>query len=108
MKNTLLLLFLSVVGLSISSCEKCYKCNNWCRVCYDNTHNDTVLTIQVCSDVFGEDFFNEYVDSLTSPSLGWICKDTATTKVEKFCGSKTNNTIQLLNRKDAGWRCVPE
>ncbi|MBP7389838.1 MAG: hypothetical protein KA841_05500 [Chitinophagales bacterium] len=108
MKNKMLGLFAIVILLSISSCEKCYKCNNWCRVCYDNTHVDTVLTIQVCSDILGETYFNEYIDSLTSPGLGWVCSDTSVSKTEKFCGTKTNNTIELLNRKDAGWRCAPE
>lgn len=108
MKNILVIVLLSSVLLYTASCEKCYKCANWCKVCYDNTHNDTVLSIRVCSDILGEQFFDEYIDSITAPGLGWVCFDTTGTKNEKFCGTKSNNTIELLNRKDAGWRCAPE
>lgn len=108
MKDVLFKAICLALLLGFSSCEKCYKCANWCKVCYDNTHNDTVLTIRVCSDILGEQYFDEYIDSITAPGLGWVCYDTTGTKNEKFCGTKSNNTIELLNRKGAGWRCSPE
>lgn len=93
--------------LVLNSCEKCYRCHNECKVCYEQ-HQDTTLTIAVCSDVFGEEYFNEYVDSLISPSLGWVCFDTMSTRNERFCGTKSGNNTLLLNKKSQGFICAPE
>ena len=110
MKNTSLFL-LCVLLLTVSSCAKCYKCHNLCRACYE-THStatgDTTLTIIVRSDVLGAKYFIEYTDSLTSPSLGWVCHDTASNYQDRFCESQSQNAINLINKKDAGLVCAPE
>jgi hypothetical protein len=107
MKNLLLTAFTALVLWCFSSCEKCYRCHNVCKVCYEQ-HQDTTLTISVCSDVFGEEYYNEYLDSLTSPSLGWTCSDTASSKNERFCGTASINNSKLLNKKAQGLICTPE
>lgn len=110
MKNILLLIFACAM-LAIGSCAKCYKCHNLCKVCYEHHQlntNDTVLTIIVRSDVLGHDYFMEYTDSLTSPSLGWVCHDTISNFQEKFCHSESENAIALINKRDAGMVCEPE
>jgi hypothetical protein len=53
-------------------------------------------------------YYNEYIDSLSSPSLGWTCTDAASNAQNNFCGSKTENIINLINRKNAGWICAGE
>src|SRR4051812_6275971 len=108
MKNILLFLF-SLSILTISSCSKCYKCHNLCKVCYEHhlsSAGDTTLTILVRSDLLGEKYYNEYIDSLTSPSLGWTCHDTASNYQEKFCGG--HNSAALLNKKEGGLICAGE
>lgn len=106
MKNVILTLF--VVLLAIGGCkEKCYNCHNLCKVCYEQ-HVDTVLKQVVCSDILSEQYFQEYIDSLTAPGLGWVCKDTAFTRSQKFCGTTSQNNGNLLNKKTQGWVCAPE
>lgn len=102
-KIFLLLLPVSLIT-AFSSCEKCYQCHNYCKVCHE-VHTDTTLTIVVKSDVLTETYFNEYIDSLNS--LGWTCADTSSTKTESFCGSNAQNSGQLLTREDNGWICAP-
>jgi len=103
------LLFTATLALlSITSCkEKCYRCLNYCKVCTE-TRIDTTLTITVCSDILTEQYFIEYIDSLTSPSLGWTCTDAQPTRSEQFCGNSSNNNAKLLLKKEAGWRCMAE
>jgi hypothetical protein len=107
MKNAFALLFVATAVMYISSCAKCYKCHNECKVCYKQ-RPDTVLTISVCSDKLTAKYYTEYIDSLTSPSLGWVCNDTGSTYAEKFCQSQTQNLVNLINKKDAGLICAPE
>ncbi len=110
MKNIFLFLFSALI-ITISSCEKCYKCHNLCRVCYEHHQlntNDTVLTIIVRSDVLGQKYFLEYTDSLTAPSLGWVCHDTSSNYQERFCEGQSKSAIDLINKKDAGLVCAPE
>ena len=111
MKKNILLTCTTLLLLTIASCEKCYKCHNVCKVCYEKHQidtQDTTLTITVCSNNLSEKYYNEYVDSLTSPSLGWVCHDTASTYNERFCGTKSGNNVALLNKKDAGMICASE
>jgi hypothetical protein len=107
MKNGFFTLFIFNLLLVFNSCEKCYRCHNVCKVCREQ-HQDTTLTITVCSNTFGADYYNEYIDSLTSPSLGWVCADTASNYNERFCGTKSGNNSQLLNKKSNGLICSPE
>jgi hypothetical protein len=106
MKNALLIAVLCTLVLFINSCEKCYKCHNICKTCTEQ-HTDTVLTAQVCSDVFGEIYFNQYLDSLQN-ELGYTCADAPATVNEDFCGSKTGNQLELISRKDGGYVCTPK
>jgi hypothetical protein len=108
MKNATILLFIIAgLGLLLPSCKKCYECHNICTVCTEQ-HQDTTLTATICSDVFGEKYYNEYIDSLTSPSLGWHCQSANSTYHEEFCGNKSNNAVDLINKKDAGLICAPK
>jgi hypothetical protein len=103
-----LLLACVALPLLLAGCkEKCYKCVNYCVSC-QYSYPDTTLTALVCSDVLGEEYFIEYVDSLQSPGLGWTCTDANPTRSDKFCGTQTQNNTELLQRKDQGWRCAPE
>ncbi|HRG88480.1 MAG TPA: hypothetical protein PLW44_05625 [Chitinophagales bacterium] len=108
MKN-ICLLFLFAMVVTVSACKKCYTCHNLCKVCYE-THlangGDTVLKIIVRSDLLGEKYYNEYIDSLTSPSLGWTCNDTASNYTEEFCGQSSFNNTKLINKRDGGLVCA--
>lgn len=99
-----------ILLLCFSSCEKCYNCHNLCKTCTYTyaPPTDTTLTLTVCSDKLSMEYYKEYVDSLTSPSLGWVCTDAASTHNDHFCGSKTDNIVNLINKKDAGWICAGE
>ncbi|MFN8298869.1 MAG: hypothetical protein U0T75_07170 [Chitinophagales bacterium] len=105
MKNVLPAFIVISFALLFSGCEKCYTCHNYCKVCRE-VHTDTTLTIIVQSDVFTEQYFTEYLDSLNS--LGWTCGDTSSTKSQEFCGTKSQNDQKLINKKEAGWICAPE
>lgn len=107
MKNKLAFVFVACMLLLFSACEKCYRCHNVCKVCTEQ-HQDTTLTITVCSNTFGEEYYNEYLDSLTSPALGWACSDTASNYNERFCGNASGNNSQLINKKANGLICAPE
>lgn len=107
MKNALLGVMATFGFLFFNSCEKCYRCHNICQVCQEQ-HEDTTLTITVCSDVFGEAYYQEYIDSLTSPALGWTCTDAGSNRTTRFCGTKSGNNTQLLNKKSQGLICAPE
>lgn len=105
MKNVCALIVVVLVGICFASCKKCYKCHNLCQVCSKQRY-DTTLTVQVCSDKFGEQYYNEYLDSLTSPSLGWTCRDAASNFESQFCESQAQ--ADLSNKKAAGLVCSPE
>jgi hypothetical protein len=106
MKNVFAFGFIATL-IIFCSCSKCYKCHNLCKTCQQH-YVDTTLTIQVCSDKLGEKYYNEYIDSLTSPSLAWTCADAASNYTESFCGTQSGNNVKLLNKKDAGLVCAPE
>lgn len=111
MKNFLPVIFIALILATASSCQKCYKCHNICKVCYEHHQlntADTTLTIVVSSNLLSEKYFVEYIDSLTSPSLGWVCHDTASTYNERFCESQSKSAIELINKKDAGLVCNAE
>ncbi len=110
MKKIFAAIFSLVLLLAFSGCEKCYKCHNLCKTCtytYTN-YTDTTLTIKVCSEKLSAQYYNEYIDSLQSPSLGWVCTDAASNNSLHFCGSKTANIVNLMSKKDAGWVCAGE
>ena len=96
-----------IVLVSFNACQNCYKFHNLCKTC-QYAYLDTMLTILICSDNLSEKYYEEYIDSLTSPSLGWTCTDAASTYSERFCGSESNNAINLINKKDGGLVCTPE
>lgn len=104
MRNIFRIAIAALVVFNLYGCEKCYQCHNYCKVCRE-VHQDTTLTIIVKSDVFTEQYFVEYLDSLNS--LGWTCNDTSSTKQETFCGTNSQNNGELLTRKENGWICAP-
>ncbi len=110
MKKIVVACFVLCALICFSSCEKCYRCHNLCKTCtytYTN-YTDTTLTITVCSDKLSMKYYDEYVDSITAPSLGWVCTDAASNHNEQFCGTASANNVQLINKKDAGLVCAAE
>ena len=111
MKNIFIIVLCNVVLFAASSCEKCFNCHNQCKVCYEHHslgNTDTTLTITVCSNTFGREYFVEYLDSLTSPSLGWVCNDTASNYTENFCTGTMKKTYELVVKSDEGLICNEE
>ncbi|MCS6934003.1 MAG: hypothetical protein NZM35_02485 [Chitinophagales bacterium] len=107
MNNVIRIAFVVFI-IALCACkEKCYQCHNICKICYES-RVDTVLTQVVCSDVLSEQYFQQYIDSLTAPQLGWVCKDTSFTRTDRFCGNSSQNNSRLLNKKRQGWVCVSE
>jgi len=99
MKRNLLVVFTFLLMAS-SSCKKCYTCENSCKKCHDNN-----FKILVCSDVLGKKYYNLYIDSLTSPLLGWTCTDTAPTKSEELCADKSKTNNKVFAKEEAGYSC---
>ncbi len=111
MKTYAIIVLCSSMLLSMNSCEKCFTCHNQCKVCYERHtlgNSDTTLTIIVSSNTFGKEYFVEYIDSLTSPSLGWVCNDTASNYTENFCTGTMKKTYELVAKSDAGLICNEE
>ena len=107
MKNVIGFLVIVVIVCFSSSCEKCYKCHNVCKRC-SYQYADTSLSISVCSDRLSEKYYLEYIDSLTSPSLGWTCVDALSDYQESFCEGGSKGAASLINKKDEGLICVEE
>jgi hypothetical protein len=76
--------------LTISGCKKCVTCGNECKQCTDNR-----FTIKVCSDKLTFKYYNEYVDSLTDPALGWVCTAIESDSTYELCStSKHKKAIE--------------
>ena len=111
MKNLFVALTAVLLVTLYSGCEKCFTCHNECKVCTEHHvmgPSDTTLTIIVCSNTFGQEYFTEYIDSLTSPSLGWVCSDTGSNYNEHFCTGTMKKTFELVSKKEEGLICVEE
>jgi len=104
MKNAFILLFVAMAAVFFASCHKCYQCRNQCEVCR-KTRYDTTLTIIVASQNLTEQYYLEYIDSLTSPALGWTCKDTTSNYFEQVCESGLSDAA-LVNEKNKGFICI--
>lgn len=107
MKNVFIGSVIACILFFFNSCEKCYQCHNLCKSC-QYSYTDTTLTITVCSDKLSEKYYIEYIDSLTSPSLGWTCTDAASNFSERFCESESKSAIELIYKKEAGMVCASE
>jgi hypothetical protein len=105
MKNAFILLLVALFTIFLASCQKCYQCHNQCQVCR-KVRYDTTLTIIVYSQLLTEQYYTEYIDSLTSPSLGWVCRDTTSTYVEQYCQSDFNGNAGLFNEAAKGLICT--
>jgi len=103
MKNVFILLVVALASVFFASCKKCYQCHNQCEVCR-KTRVDTTLTIIVASQNLTEQYYVAYLDSLQSPSLGWVCKDTTSNYSEQYCASGSSNS-GLLNEEAKGLIC---
>ena len=104
MKKNLSLIVLLFVLLTSAGCRKCYNCHNSCSVCQDAHY-----TILVQSDQLSALYYTMYIDSLTSPGLGWTCHDTAPNKQMEVCGEKGNQIKgSIFIDQEAGWTCVPK
>jgi hypothetical protein len=108
MKNGFILSFIATVLLFYCSCKKqCFQCHNVCKTC-QYQYPDTTLTMSVCSDKLSEAYYIEYIDSLTSPSLGWTCTDAGSNYEERFCESESKNNYSIIVKKEAGLVCTQE
>jgi hypothetical protein len=106
MKNAFILLLVALFTIFLASCQKCYRCHNQCQVCR-KARFDTTLTIVVSSQLLTEQYYLEYIDSLTSPSLGWVCKDTTSNYSEQYCQPNFANNGGLFNEQAKGLICTP-
>lgn len=106
MRNVFIMLVVAVAGLFFASCHKCYQCTNQREVCRKQRY-DTTLTILVSSQNLSEQYYNEYIDSLTSPSLGWVCYDTTSDYTIQYCPPAGSSASNLVNEEAAGLICTP-
>ena len=107
MKNAFILLVVAIAGIFFASCHKCYECHNQCEVCRKARY-DTTLTIIINSQTLSEQYYVEYIDSLTSPALGWVCKDTTSNYSEEYCQPRISSNDGLTNEKAKGLICTPK
>lgn len=105
MRNAFTILLVAVICIFFASCHKCYECANQRQVC-QKVRYDTTLTIIVSSQLLSQQYYTEYIDSLTSPSLGWVCKDTTSDYTEEYCHSGTGSDKGLFNERDKGLVCT--
>ena len=105
MKNAIILSVVALFIIFLASCQKCYQCHNQAKVCRKARY-DTTLTILVYSQVLTEQYYVEYIDSLTSPSLGWVCNDTTSNYTEQYCQPNFTNNGGLFNEQTKGLICV--
>ena len=101
MKKNIQLIVLFFVLMAASGCKKCYYCHNSCKVCQDAHYY-----ILVQSDLLSTQYYNMYIDSLTSPGLGWTCRDTSFTKEKQECGTGNLITNTISRDVTAGWTCT--
>ncbi|MFN8276140.1 MAG: hypothetical protein U0T84_01530 [Chitinophagales bacterium] len=90
---------LAVIAILFSSCKKCKYCENSCKVCTDAHYR-----ITVCSDRLSADYYKLYIDSLTSPGLGWSCQDTTPDRGEQVCATR-NFDSQITWKEASGYTC---
>ena len=105
MKNAFILILVATAAIFFGSCKKCHTCQNQCEVCRKARY-DTTLTILIQSQNLTEQYYREYIDSLTSPALGWVCKDTSSNYYEQVCESGLSDAA-LVNEKNKGFICTP-
>ena len=105
MKNAFILLLVAVLNIFFASCQKCYQCHNQCEVCRKARY-DTTLTVLVYSQTLTEQYYLQYIDSLTSPALGWVCKDTTSNYTEQYCESGFANNGGVFNEQAKGLICT--
>ena len=105
MKNAFTVLLVALLVIFFNSCQKCYQCRNQCEVCRKARY-DTTLTIVVSSQLLTEQYYAEYIDSLTSPALGWTCKDTTSNYQEQYCKSGFASDGGLFNEQAKGLICT--
>ena len=107
MRNAFILLVVAISGLFFASCHKCYECVNQREFC-SKARYDTTLTILIRSQDLSEQYYTEYIDSLTSPAIGWVCHDTTSDYSEEYCQASTASSTGLLNEKAKGLMCSPK
>ena len=105
MRNVFVILVVAVAGLFLASCHKCYQCHNQREVCSKQRY-DTTLTILVSSQKLSAQYYHQYIDSLTSPSLGWVCHDTTSDYSVQYCPPSGSSGSDLLNEEAAGFICT--
>jgi hypothetical protein len=101
MKRKLFAIFLLFALLTLGGCSKCYDCVNSCKVCQDAHYY-----ILVQSDALSYNYYNLYIDSLTS--LGWSCRDTASNRNIRICAQRGNQiNTKLFLTEESGFACKP-
>ena len=92
---------LIAMGLTLTGCEKCIYCHNSCKVCRDSHYY-----VLVQSDILSAQYYQLYIDSLTAPGLGWVCRDTAFNRDKQVCAQDNKANNVLFTQTQAGWTCV--
>jgi hypothetical protein len=108
MRNAFILIVVAVAALFLASCHKCYECHNQREVC-TKLRFDTTLTILVSSQNLSQEYYTQYIDSLTSPSLGWVCHDTTSDYSQEYCPpTGKSGSSGLANEEAIGLICSPK
>jgi hypothetical protein len=98
MKNTIKILrsilFLFLALLSISSCKKCYECENknFCSTCLNNSTGQTTV---ICSESFSS--LDSYQSEVSFARFDGPCTERAANPENKeICGSRSITGSALL------------
>lgn len=97
MKKLFGFVFLLIIG--VSACKRCATCANSCKQCSDKN-----FTIKVCSDKLTYKHYNEYIDSLTAPALGWSCADIPSDSTYRLCKASQFKSEKLM-AEERGFSC---
>jgi hypothetical protein len=102
MKNVFIVAVVAFFIVSFLGCTRCYTCTNACTVCRQQ-HPDTTFAIVFCSTTLSEQYYVQYLDSLSN--WGWTCADTTSTINEKFCDQRAQSNGDITNKSAQGYRC---
>ncbi len=97
MKKLFGFVFLLIIG--VSACKRCAICSNSCKQC-----TDAHFSIKICSDKLTYKYYNEYIDSLTDPSLGWTCTNIAADSTYRLCKASQFKSEKLM-AEERGFSC---
>lgn len=91
--------FLLLLSLLANGCKRCTTCTNSCKQCVDKN-----FSIKVCSDKLTYKYYNEYIDSLTAPTLGWSCADIPSDSTYRLCKASQFKSEKRM-AEERGFSC---